>query len=122
VSSNTFEKILEASNQLFVKQGYTATSIRQIAEVAGIGKATIYHHFKDKEAIVMALMNQQTSNMKDMLRKIKSVTDPSNRLKFAVEMSIGNLFKSSEIFQIVRREMACARSKLWVDVMMVRPR
>ncbi|MBP7355576.1 MAG: helix-turn-helix transcriptional regulator, partial [Longilinea sp.] len=33
----TYNKILSAAHRLFVKQGYTATSMRQVAEAAGIG-------------------------------------------------------------------------------------
>ena len=105
MASNTSEKILEVAGKLFVKQGYTATSIRQIAEETGIGKATIYHHFKDKEAIVTALMNQQTLNMQAMLTSLKSVDDPYKRFQLAVDVSVENLFKTSEIFHIVRREI-----------------
>ena len=59
MTPETYEKILSTARRLFVKQGYTATSMRQVAESAGIGKATIYHHFPDKRAIVMALLQAQ---------------------------------------------------------------
>jgi AcrR family transcriptional regulator len=60
MSSDTRNTILQVANRLFVRQGYTATSTRQIAEEAGIGKATIYHHFPDKQAIVLALLENHT--------------------------------------------------------------
>jgi hypothetical protein len=43
---------------LFIQKGYTATSMREIAAEVGIGKATIYYHFPDKEAIASALIHQ----------------------------------------------------------------
>ena len=51
------EQILEAANRLFRRQGYTATSMRQIAEEAGLGAVSgLYNHFPNKEAIFEALL------------------------------------------------------------------
>lgn len=44
-------QILEAANQLFSGQGFHGTSMRQIADRAGIALGSIYNHFDSKEAI-----------------------------------------------------------------------
>lgn len=50
--------ILEAALALFSHQGYRATSIREIAERAGVSTGNVYHHFRDKDAIFKALLDQ----------------------------------------------------------------
>lgn len=50
--------ILEASLQLFSHRGYGATSIRDIAAAAQVSTGSVYHHFKDKEAIFQSLLDQ----------------------------------------------------------------
>ncbi len=50
--------ILEAALQLFSKQGYRGTSIREIAEEAGLSTGNVYHHFPDKEALFRTLLDQ----------------------------------------------------------------
>lgn len=50
--------ILEAALQLFSKQGYRGTSIREIAEEAGVSTGNVYHHFPDKEALFRTLLDQ----------------------------------------------------------------
>lgn len=50
--------ILEAALQLFSKQGYRGTSIREIAEAAGVSTGNVYHHFPDKEALFRTLLDQ----------------------------------------------------------------
>lgn len=50
--------ILEAALQLFSKQGYRGTSIREIAEEAGISTGNVYHHFPDKETLFRTLLDQ----------------------------------------------------------------
>ncbi len=49
--------LLEAALTLFSSQGYRATSVRDIARQAGTSTGSVYHHFKDKEAIFQTLLN-----------------------------------------------------------------
>ncbi len=51
----TRESILQAAHTLFVRQGYHGTSMRQIAEEAGIAVGGIYNHFPGKEDIFKAV-------------------------------------------------------------------
>lgn len=50
--------ILEAALQLFSKQGYRGTSIREIAAEAGLSTGNVYHHFPDKETLFRTLLDQ----------------------------------------------------------------
>ena len=54
--TNIKAKIVETANRLFYKYGYNSTGINEIIEKAGIAKATLYHHFKSKEAICIAYL------------------------------------------------------------------
>ncbi|GAB4188131.1 MAG: hypothetical protein Tsb002_14180 [Wenzhouxiangellaceae bacterium] len=42
------QKILDAAERLFIEQGYSATSLRQVAADAGVTKSLIFHHFQTK--------------------------------------------------------------------------
>jgi TetR/AcrR family transcriptional repressor of nem operon len=112
MTSETYERILETAKQLFITQGYTATSMRQIAEVTGIGKATIYHHFPDKTALVMTLLENNLSSMDNTLSLVRAEQDPRRRIEVAVEYSLGFLLESVNIMQIVRREVPGGREKV----------
>jgi AcrR family transcriptional regulator len=50
--------ILESALRLFSGQGYRGTSIREIAEEAGLSTGNLYHHFPDKEALFRTLLDQ----------------------------------------------------------------
>jgi len=50
--------ILEAALELFSSQGYRGTSIREIAEAAGVSTGNVYHHFSDKETIFQTVLGQ----------------------------------------------------------------
>ncbi len=45
------EYILEAATELFIKKGYSGTSISDIAKQAKINQSLIYHHFENKETL-----------------------------------------------------------------------
>jgi AcrR family transcriptional regulator len=47
--------IIEAAHQLFIENGYHGTSMRQMAESAGIAVGGIYNHFASKEEIYLAV-------------------------------------------------------------------
>jgi len=49
--------VLDAALALFSTQGYRATSMREIAEKAGVSTGNVYHHFTDKEAIFLELLD-----------------------------------------------------------------
>ena len=52
----TRRAILDAAYRLFVEQGYAATSMRQIAEGAGLALGGIYNHFAGKEDVFTAII------------------------------------------------------------------
>jgi AcrR family transcriptional regulator len=103
--AETHDTILQVARRLFIEQGYTATSIRQIAEEAGIGKATIYHHFPDKQAIILALLHNTTDRQISLLDVVRAETDPRRRIEVAVRMGTSSLLESVDVIQIVRREI-----------------
>ena len=53
----TKEKIFDASIDLFSKKGFNAVPVREIAKKAGIREGSIYNHYKNKEAILDAIID-----------------------------------------------------------------
>lgn len=51
----TRNRILQSAKKLFVKQGFAATSISQIASKANINQSLIYHHFGSKQQLWKAV-------------------------------------------------------------------
>ncbi|MDR2931624.1 MAG: TetR/AcrR family transcriptional regulator [Oscillospiraceae bacterium] len=55
----TVKRILDVSLQLFLEKGYEHTSIQDIIDhLGGLSKGAIYHHFKSKEEIMIAVMDR----------------------------------------------------------------
>ena len=51
-------RILEAALELFSRHGFRGTSVRDIADAAGLSTGSVYHQFSDKESIFHALLDQ----------------------------------------------------------------
>ena len=51
------EVILREAAELFARQGVAATTVREIADAAGILSGSLYHHFASKDDIVDAVLS-----------------------------------------------------------------
>ena len=55
----TRQAILDAAYSLIIKQGYAATSMRQIAEEVGLALGSIYNHFSSKDEVFRAIVAER---------------------------------------------------------------
>lgn len=53
------DRILREARALFTDHGYAAVSMQQIADAASVNKATLYHHFRDKEDLFVSVMVEE---------------------------------------------------------------
>ncbi|HSS94243.1 MAG TPA: TetR/AcrR family transcriptional regulator [Candidatus Dormibacteraeota bacterium] len=56
MSSDTREKILKAAFAVLSRQGYENTSIKDIAEEAGVAQGLVHYYFKSKQQLVVAVL------------------------------------------------------------------
>ncbi len=112
MTTDTREKILQAAAKLFVRQGYTATSVNQISKEAGIGKATVYHHFPDKQAIAYSLLDRSSYRVRDALSEVSAEADPRRRIEAIAGAAIRLRDESFDLFQVIRREVPDSRARL----------
>jgi len=57
-SDRTRERILHAAAKEFRGSGYASTSLRQIADNAGMQAGSLYYHFENKDELVEAVLDQ----------------------------------------------------------------
>lgn len=78
----TVNLILDVSFRLFLEKGYEHTSIQDIIDqLGGLSKGAIYHHFKSKEEILIAVTDRMTAESNQMLAEIRDRTDLSGKEK-----------------------------------------
>ncbi|WP_103502399.1 MULTISPECIES: TetR/AcrR family transcriptional regulator [Streptomyces] len=64
---NTRRRIQEVALRQFSEQGYDKTSLREIAEELDVTKAALYYHFKTKEDLLVAIYDEETRPIDELL-------------------------------------------------------
>lgn len=78
----TVNLILDVAFRLFMEKGYEHTSIQDIINnLGGLSKGAIYHHFKSKEDILLAVTDRMTAESNQMLAVIRDRSDLNGREK-----------------------------------------
>jgi AcrR family transcriptional regulator len=72
---NTRRALLDTARRLFTRDGFQATRTEEIAEQAGLTRGALYHHFKDKEALFVAVHQEVLAEVAPLLWRRSA--DPS---------------------------------------------
>ena len=76
-TEETRERILESARELFVKRGYHATSLEQVADAAGYTKGAVFSRFKNKGDLFLCLLDRSVTQRAANVRAIAALSgDP----------------------------------------------
>ena len=81
-AEDTRRRIRDAARQLFTQQGFTETTVTQIAEHAGVSAQAIYATYGSKAAIVAALLDglEAEAGLDNWIAKFRAEPDPRRQL------------------------------------------
>ena len=80
------EAILDAADELVASRGLLAVSMSQLAETAGIGRATLYKYFADVEQVLAAWHARQVAeHLAELTALAEGPGEPAIRLRSALE-------------------------------------
>jgi AcrR family transcriptional regulator len=71
--ARTRQQIMDAASVAFVKHGFLATSMEEIAARADTSRATLYQYFENKDAIFIELMIESGDNLVRITRELRSL-------------------------------------------------
>ncbi len=75
------ERVLAAATAEFERVGIRKAAMGRIAEAAGVGRATLYRRFPDKDGLVSAVLQRRlTAGLADLLAVMATFEDPVDRL------------------------------------------
>jgi len=85
--------------KIFLKKGFQETSMREIAEAAGLGKSTLYDYFKTKDEILVYFFEDQLNDLTAEAQKIAMQNLMADkRLRQIMETYIDNLQANKNLF------------------------
>lgn len=79
--AETRQAILDAARELFVTEGVEATTMRAIAAKIGYTPTAIYHHFRDKDALIVELCMADFTALGHAMYRIGRIENPVERLQ-----------------------------------------
>jgi AcrR family transcriptional regulator len=80
------EAILAQAAALFARQGYTATSMNQVAAACGISKPTLYHYVQDKHELLLCVAQSHIERLQALVAEVEAQQlPPRDRLRTLIE-------------------------------------
>jgi len=103
---DNYRKILITTTRLMSERGYYGTSVQMIADEVGITKSTIFHHFKNKEAILLAILEEHVPPALHQLMLIASDDSLSGveKLKEFVTFQLRLVAEKGDVFNVYLSE------------------
>lgn len=65
---NSRDRILDAAEALFARRGYARVGLREVAEQVGLGKSSLFHHFRNKPELYAAVAARILRRMEQSLQ------------------------------------------------------
>jgi AcrR family transcriptional regulator len=107
-SARTREAILRAAEELFARQGFDATSMQQIADSAGVARATPSYFFGSKAALYDAVLARAVARAQAAIARTYGAQDGTGALTEAVDAYVDallSIFADDQVFVcLIQRE------------------
>jgi AcrR family transcriptional regulator len=94
ISKTTGERVLDAAESLFARQGIRGTSLKEITELAEVNIAAVNYHFRSKEALVKAVYERSFVPLnEDRLRMLEAAEAEAGDGDLSIETVLHALFE-----------------------------
>jgi len=107
------ERIIEGGEELFLKAGIKSVTMDDIARHLGISKKTIYHFFKDKNELVIALVKKKLKEDEEQMEEI--ISKSTNVIEEMINMMKCSEDIMSRINPIVIHDMQKYHPEAWKE-------
>jgi AcrR family transcriptional regulator len=106
-SDRTAERILAAARTVFAEKGYSGAHVDDIADRAGVNKATIYYQIGDKDTLYAAVIHQVIGNTAENIAQVVAAAEnPEGKIKAYITFIADTVDKNPELPSIMMREVA----------------
>jgi AcrR family transcriptional regulator len=100
------EEILERAAFLFARRGYASTSMNQVAQACGLSKATLYHYFRDKYALLVSISEGHVSRLEAIVREVLSQPlEPEARLRALIGQVLAEYANAQDAHRVLTEDV-----------------
>lgn len=102
--ANRWPALLDAAAALFAERGYHATTMRDIAHVAGVTPGAVYFHVPTKQALLVAVYAEGVDRIiRHVEESIRQETDASLRFRRAIKAHLESILDASAFARVIVR-------------------
>lgn len=104
--TGTRDRILDAAELLFARQGFDATSIKDIGRRAHVNSALLYYYFKDKETLYRATLRRLVESLvAEGKQGLEAGATPEAAIRSIIEVQVRFLSAKPHIARLIGREL-----------------
>lgn len=108
------ERIVEAGRKLFARQGFHATGMRDIAKLAQVSIGSLYHYFRSKDELFLAVVRRAFAERLSQARQLMGQGLPAPEvLRQVLTAYFAQLAQEPETAQLLSRVWAPEDPALW---------
>lgn len=101
-----YQRILDASLDVFSQKGFSEAKISEIAEVAGVADGTIYLYFKNKDDLLISLFELKLEKINAGLQEVLiPISDPLAGLKAIIDYHLGLAIQDPALASFITIEL-----------------
>lgn len=95
-------QILEVSRSMLIEQGFSNLSMRKIAREVDVSATSIYLHFKNKDHLLLTLMEESVEELNDVILKVaQSDLDPIEKISLIARSYVRFGLSQPQIYEVI---------------------
>jgi AcrR family transcriptional regulator len=102
------QQILDGARACFTRYGYEGATVRRLEQSTGLSRGAIFHHYRDKDALFLALAEQDAERMADVvaeqglvqvMRELVADPDGDERSWLGTRLEVSRRLRTDPEFQ-----------------------
>ncbi|MEV0682229.1 TetR/AcrR family transcriptional regulator [Nocardia sp. NPDC050378] len=102
----TKQAIRDAALRLFAAKGFEQTSLREVADMVGITKASLYYHYASKLDLLLAIIDPIIDHMRDIVTDIDAVPYDSEGIRAVLRTYLRGMIRHRDAGALCVRDTA----------------
>nr|MBA3478766.1 TetR/AcrR family transcriptional regulator [Lautropia sp.] len=99
------EAILEHAARLFARQGYSATSMNQVAAACGLSKATLYYYYRDKYSMLLSIADEHVSRLQALVESGGGTPAPKAHLEALIHRIVAEYANAQHAHRVLTEDV-----------------
>ena len=105
--------ILESAMKVFSEKGFHEASVDDVANLAGVGKGTVYRNFPSKQDLFLALIEWGFNSLiSEIVTKTKDIEDFLKKIEIAIETYLAFFEHKRNFYRVLIQERSIFREKI----------